>query len=209
MTQFLVLIASIFWIGAPVIVAGVLHMLVVRWNLFRRLARPIDGGRCWRGRRLLGDNKTWRGLLVMPAAAAILGGTQGLLGGTWSFEAGLSPLSGTELMQRFGIPSQTAALGLLFAACGGAFGFAYVAGELPNSWLKRRLGIGPGETRRDALGSVFLWIDQADSVVAVLLVALFAFTLEWSTCVLAAVLLTLVHLAVNASLRFMRVKARF
>ncbi|MFB6219607.1 MAG: CDP-archaeol synthase, partial [Halobacteriaceae archaeon] len=23
--------------------------------------RPIDGGRTWRGRRLLGDGKTWRG----------------------------------------------------------------------------------------------------------------------------------------------------
>ena len=39
--------------------------------LSRRFARPLDGGLTVRGRRLLGDNKTLRGFLVMiPATAA-------------------------------------------------------------------------------------------------------------------------------------------
>ena len=31
---------------------------------FATLAVPIDGGRRWRGRRILGDHKTWRGIVA-------------------------------------------------------------------------------------------------------------------------------------------------
>ncbi|PSP78770.1 hypothetical protein BRC81_07030 [Halobacteriales archaeon QS_1_68_20] len=34
--------------------------------------RPIDGGRTWRGKRLLGDGKTWRGTAVGTAVGAAL-----------------------------------------------------------------------------------------------------------------------------------------
>ncbi len=34
--------------------------------------RPIDGGRTWRGSRLLGDGKTWRGTAVGTAIGALL-----------------------------------------------------------------------------------------------------------------------------------------
>jgi hypothetical protein len=96
----------------------------------------------------------------------------------------------------------------MYAACGGLFGLAYVAGELPNSWLKRRFGIAPGETRQGALGRVFLWVDQADSVVATLLVAILILPLDWFAFLFAVALLTLVHLALNALLRLVRVRKR-
>jgi CDP-2,3-bis-(O-geranylgeranyl)-sn-glycerol synthase len=34
--------------------------------------RPIDGGRTWRGRRLLGDGKTWRGFVGGVVAGAVV-----------------------------------------------------------------------------------------------------------------------------------------
>jgi CDP-2,3-bis-(O-geranylgeranyl)-sn-glycerol synthase len=34
--------------------------------------RPIDGGRTWNGRRLLGDGKTWRGTAAGTAAGVVL-----------------------------------------------------------------------------------------------------------------------------------------
>ena len=52
------------------ILAGTAHVLWMGSPLSRRLAIPIDGGRDWRGRRLLGDHKTWRGFVVLPPAAA-------------------------------------------------------------------------------------------------------------------------------------------
>jgi CDP-2,3-bis-(O-geranylgeranyl)-sn-glycerol synthase len=33
---------------------------------------PVDGGRTWRGRRLLGDGKTWRGFLGGTVAGSLL-----------------------------------------------------------------------------------------------------------------------------------------
>ena len=43
-----------------VVFGGVLNMLFVKTPLYRKLKRPIDGGRNWRdGRRVFGDNKTF------------------------------------------------------------------------------------------------------------------------------------------------------
>ena len=59
------------WLFLAVLGAPLLHAPVLRWNLLAALARPLDGGRCWRGRRLLGDNKTWRGALCMTAGVVL------------------------------------------------------------------------------------------------------------------------------------------
>jgi hypothetical protein len=52
---------------APVLGAYVAHAPVLTLDLLPWLARPLDGGATLRGRRLFGDNKTWRGALVMFA----------------------------------------------------------------------------------------------------------------------------------------------
>jgi hypothetical protein len=49
----------------PVLGAPVAHAPVLKWDLLAGLARPLDGGACLRGRRIFGDNKTWRGAAVM------------------------------------------------------------------------------------------------------------------------------------------------
>ena len=43
--------------------------IVIKRDLFALLARPIDGGRTFRGQPLFGRNKTWRGLAVMSVAS--------------------------------------------------------------------------------------------------------------------------------------------
>src|SRR4051812_50212764 len=57
------------WLFLPVGGAWIAHAPVLRWNLAPALNRPIDGGRTLRGRRLFGDNKTWRGAAVMFTGA--------------------------------------------------------------------------------------------------------------------------------------------
>ena len=92
----------------------------------RRLAMPVDGGRTFRDRRLLGDNKTLRGFVVMVPAT----GLAFLLRVTASRSRtvpGLWPLT----------PLEYGGLGVLAGA-------GFMAGELPNSFLKRQLGIPPG-----------------------------------------------------------------
>lgn len=155
---------------APVIVAGVLNMV---WCGLRGVAavldRPIDGGRHWRdGRRLFGENKTWKGLagmVVLGAAAAVAWGA--LLRGRHLEELDL-------FYRQHGN-------GVAFNALVGALlGLAYALFELPNSFLKRRLGIAPGRTATGGRRWGFVALDQADSIVGcALVVAVFCPVSGW------------------------------
>jgi CDP-2,3-bis-(O-geranylgeranyl)-sn-glycerol synthase len=51
---------------APAYAADVVPVLVK--GMFEPLARPIDGGRTFRGRPILGSHKTWRGLITGTVA---------------------------------------------------------------------------------------------------------------------------------------------
>jgi hypothetical protein len=103
----------------------------------------------FRGRRVFGDNKTWRGALVMSCGA----------------------LAATCAL--FRVPGYRARLPAPLreaspVALGAVLGVSVVVGELPNSFVKRQLGVAPGARRSLAL-TVF---DQADFVVAAWLLLL-------------------------------------
>ena len=55
----------------PVLGAYLAHAPVLRYDLLRSLKRPLDGGAKIRGRRVFGDNKTWRGAIVMFAGTFV------------------------------------------------------------------------------------------------------------------------------------------
>jgi CDP-2,3-bis-(O-geranylgeranyl)-sn-glycerol synthase len=55
-------VLQVLWFFVPAYLANMSPVLVQGW--FQRLATPIDDGRSFRGKRVLGDHKTWRGLLV-------------------------------------------------------------------------------------------------------------------------------------------------
>ena len=92
--------------------------------------RPIDGGRTWGERRVLGDGKTWRGTLIGTAAGTAL--ALGLTQVTPSVSATL----GTDLPTF----SLRAGLGLAFGA---------MLGDIGASFLKRRTGRERTEQRPD------------------------------------------------------------
>lgn len=144
---------------APVIFAGILNMAWVTTGLGSRLKRPLDNGATLRdGRRVFGDNKTWKGLvgmLVLGAATFIL----------WSLLLQRTSLSQWDLFH------QKHAATLAFdALVGAALGAAYALFELPNSFLKRRLDIAPGKEARGPRKWLFVVLDQIDSVVGVAVV---------------------------------------
>ncbi|PSP73544.1 hypothetical protein BRC86_09010 [Halobacteriales archaeon QS_3_64_16] len=65
MRRILSIAARAFWAMLPAYVPNNAAVLVGG-------GRPIDGGRTWRSKRLLGDGKTWRGTLVGTAAGLAL-----------------------------------------------------------------------------------------------------------------------------------------
>ena len=135
-------IAQAFWIVIPIYVANASAVIVGGGT-------PIDFGRNWKdGRRILGDGKTWRGLL----SGTFLGMTVGfgltvaasyLSTSEYSY-LGLTNFEGFPLM----IP-------LLFSLCFGA-----LLGDIIESFFKRRIGKDRGQD----------WIpfDQLDFLVGAL-----------------------------------------
>src|SRR5215218_10201995 len=135
------------WTFLPALGGALAHAPVLRFDLAPRLRRPLDGGATVRGRRLLGDNKTIRGAIVMA-------------GGT---------LAATLALHRVGWYRDRLAPELRSAGPlrhGSLLGAAVVVGELPNSVLKRRLEIEPGARTHSRLGTMLAIHDQADFVLA-------------------------------------------
>jgi hypothetical protein len=144
------------FIVATMSLAGIAHALWLRSDVSRRLHAPIDFRRTFRGRRILGPNKMWRGFVVMPPACAIAFWLAGSL--RPGFPAWLA--SGMWELA----PMQYAVLGL---ACG----LAFMLAELPNSFIKRQLDVAPGMAPREpGLAAVFFLLDRLDSVLGVLIV---------------------------------------
>jgi CDP-2,3-bis-(O-geranylgeranyl)-sn-glycerol synthase len=162
----------------PILGAVLAHAPVLRFDLLRSLKRPLDGGRTIGGRRIFGDNKTWRGAVVMTAgvelAALALHRSAG-------YRARLPP------GVRAAGPVKTGAL----------LGIATVAGELPNSFAKRRLGLAPGGHRKDGVGVALSIVDQADFVLAawLLLAPVHRMSVEEAAAAFATV--AAIHVPIN------------
>jgi hypothetical protein len=126
------------WAFLPALGGAIAHAPVLRFDLVPGLKRPIAA-------KTFGANKTVRGALVMS-------------GGTLAATAALHRLPA----YRERLPPELRAAGPL--RHGALLGAAVVLGELPNSALKRRLGIAPGERGRSRLGVALAIHDQADFV---------------------------------------------
>jgi hypothetical protein len=165
---------SFLLVFLPVLGAPLLHAPILRWDLLRAWRRPLDGGRGW-----FGANKTWRGAIVM---------TLGVLLAALALEAAWP---GWWARLPRGVRDAGPALyGLLL-------GLGIVLGELPNSFLKRRLGVAPGTQRRDAAGWALVALDQGDLVLgAWLLLAPIWVMAPWQALV-AFVVISAIHLVVN------------
>ena len=175
------------WLTAPVLIAGLVHVAVITLDLAPQLARPIDAGRRWRGRPVLGSNKTWRGFVVMPAVTAITIAAQQALAARSRSVVSLVPLAR-------GAPPPW----VVGAICGAA----YVTAELPNSFLKRRLGIAPGTSARRV--SVFQYVvDQLDSVIGCAIAIRMLYRIDTIDAAASALLGAGCHVAIERVMRML------
>src|SRR6185436_14010166 len=58
------------YLFAPLLGGALAVGLCHRFRWWAALARPIDGGKSWRGRRIFGDHKTIRGVVVFGVGTA-------------------------------------------------------------------------------------------------------------------------------------------
>lgn len=187
------LVESLFIIVAFVL-AGLAHSAWLGSASSSKLMIPLDGGLRVRGRRLFGDNKTVRGFVVMIPAAAVAFAAlfSALVNAFPSVADGLWPLS---------------LLGYL--SLGAWAGFGFMAGELPNSFVKRQLDIAPGNPPRSPMGAAISFIvDRIDSIVGMLLAISVAVPTSWKTWMFVLVIGPGIHLAFSVLLYRLGVKER-
>jgi len=83
------------------------------------------------------------------------------------------------------------------AGVGMLLGIANWAGELPNSFFKRRLGIPPGEQRRSPSGVAISLFDQADWVPVASVLLRPVWRMSGRDLIQVAALVTLIHIPIN------------
>ncbi len=173
--------------------AGVFHSLWLHSRLSQALAIPLDGGRLFRGRPILGKNKTLRGFVMIPAAALAFAAVAAVI----SLPQGVLPATLWQLT-----PIQ-------YAALGAWAGFGFMAGELPNSFVKRRLGILPGQVPASGpIRAICFTIDRIDSIVGMLAVLTVAVPTPWMTWLWVLILGPSIHLLFSWWLFRLGVKER-
>ena len=151
------LLSSLYFF-LPAYVANMMPVFVKKINF---LNYPVDFNKEWRGIRILGDHKTWRGLFF------------GTLSGFITFEL-------QRLLYRNGLLSEFAQINYSEAPLflGVILGFSALFGDLLKSFFKRRWGIRPGKP----------WVpfDQLDFIITAIIL-----TAHWSNITIKDALLTI------------------
>ena len=143
-------------------------------------------------------------LLVTIVCVSLLRGA--IFGAVAGFSAGLLADTGV-----FGTLGFTALLLTLagYWWLGVAAGFGFMLGELPNSFLKRQLGIPPGEAPKEGLARpFFLLADRLDSIVGLLTAVSLAVPTPAVTWGVVLVIGPGIHYAFSHLLFVVGVKAR-
>ena len=177
------------------ILAGVMNSVFCHTSLLKVLKIPMDGGKSLGdGNRIFGDNKTWKGFIgyiVLNAVFALITGY-------------IFKLTGIESYSFFYVNNANTPLFNLGA--GALVGFFYALFELPNSFLKRRLGIVPGKTLNGFKKWFFVFLDQADSIFGICLVIWFFYPLGIGLYLLYVLVGAGTHIILNMLLYFAGVR---
>jgi hypothetical protein len=174
----------VVWLAVPVVVAALVHVIVLKYRWLEPLRIPLDRGASWRGRRIFGDNKTLRGAIVMIGVSIIAAALQGVFR--------LPSLEYFDYDE-----ANLPIVGLLL-------GLGFVIGELPNSFVKRQRQVAPGAHA----GIWHTLADQLDSVVGALAALSLVWVVPLRVWLVALVMGTGLHIAVNAIFVLLGVKRR-
>ena len=176
---------------APVILAGIINMAWCSSGILKAAKKPIDAEKNFTdGKRIFGDNKTWKGMIgyiIFNTFFCVL----------WGFlcsAAGLEHLDFFYSSHHNTLPYNIL-VGLLLGA-------AYSLFELPNSFLKRRLDITPGKTVKGFWKVFFVFLDQADSIFGCALVVWLFYDLGVGLYLLYVLVGAATHIILNMLLYF-------
>lgn len=179
----------------PPILSGMANMAFCKSGILGSFKKPIDGGHCFTdGKRIFGDNKTWKGVigyLIFNILFYVLWGM--VLGSCGIDDLNFFYYQHSNSLQ-FNI-----LIGLLL-------GIAYALFELPNSFVKRRMDIVPGKTMQGSMKLLFIFIDQADSIFGLALVVWLFYDMGLFMYIAYVLIGAFTHIVVNLFLYKMKLR---
>jgi CDP-2,3-bis-(O-geranylgeranyl)-sn-glycerol synthase len=171
------LIIQTFWFLLP---AGIANMSPVIFKWVPLLNYPVDSNKKFRGKPMLGKNKTYRGLLVGTVMAILTVYIQGKL---------------YPQMIDFSIIDYSQINIILL---GFLLGFGALAGDMVESFFKRQVNIKPGKS----------WVpfDQIDWIVGSIIFASMYINVPLKFIITSIILFGVLHPLVNLTGYFLRIK---
>lgn len=177
------------------IVAGIINSIFCKKNILISLKKPIDNNKKLKdGKRIFGDNKTWKGFIgyiIFNIFFTII------FGFIWK-------LTKLEHLNFFYIShNNTLQYNLLI---GFLIGLFYALFELPNSFIKRRINIEPGKNPKGLKKYFFIFLDQADSLFGICLVVWIFYPIGLLTYFLYVLVGAVTHLIINMLLYLLHLR---
>ncbi|MFH1073386.1 MAG: CDP-2,3-bis-(O-geranylgeranyl)-sn-glycerol synthase [Nanoarchaeota archaeon] len=145
-------------------------------KVFHSLALPVDMGRSLKGKRILGDNKTWRGIVIGTAMAMLIAVLQKALYQDQFFQ-GISLIDYSSISY-----FHILLLGFLL-------GLGALLGDAVKSFFKRQAGVKPGTS--------WFPFDQLDFVIGGLLLSFLVFIPSLKAVLIILVFSPILHLIVK------------
>lgn len=166
----MIFILKCFWLILPGGFANVAPVLGK--GILKPLAKPIDGGKTWRGKPILGKNKTWRGVILAIIMSIFIVLIQAYLYNNFASFRDISFIQFDQIN-----------LWLL----GFLIGLGVMLGDAVESFFKRQVNVAPG-------AKFFPW-DQIDSLIGGLLLMAFVYVPPWQALVFLIFFAPALHIA--------------
>lgn len=179
----------------PPIIAGILNMIWCKSSILKKIQTPIDGGNNFiDGKRIFGDNKTWKGMLgyiIFNIIVAVI----------WGAVCNITNLNSYNFfyVQYENTFGYNLLIGLLL-------GIGYSFFELPNSFVKRRIDIKPGKTTNGLKKYFFIFLDQADSIFGCCLVVCIFYKMTIGFYLIYVMVGAITHIVFNILLYLMKLR---
>ncbi len=173
---------AVVYLLLPILAGAVFLGCCAKYNYLSKLCYPVDFGVKIRGKALFGQNKTFRGLIGMG------------LGSSACFLLQAQILHFLPEVRRIEIINYDISPAWLF---GFVLGIGSILGELPNSFLKRQLGIEPGGTTGGRLKLLFFVLDQIDVLLGFWFILAFITSVSLFRVVISVIIVFFVHLLIS------------
>ncbi|WP_242083506.1 CDP-archaeol synthase [Aestuariivivens sediminis] len=135
-------------------------------------------------KKWFGNSKTYRGIIVLPALTGAIALVNSVSFGPFEISVAHDAFVG------FGL------------------GLAYILAELPNSFVKRRLGIANGEQSKK-YKFLQTFTDKSDSLIGVLVFYFLATVISFKTVVFLFCIGMILHLGISQLLVLIKIKRNF